>query len=351
MILNVLKVFGLSSFAFFLAIFLTPLFTHYFYKYKMWKKGSRSLEDTSEEFKKIHNEHGELNTPRIGGMIIWVSTLLVCLLMFAIYKIFPDDLTQKLNFLSKNQTWLPLFVLVGSAIVGLADDLLQIFQNKKGGKLFANGLSKSLRILVVLAIGAIVAMWFYYKLEMNFVDIPFFGELYLGWLFVPFFMMVMLGIFSGGIIDGIDGLSGGIMSSIFAAYAGIAFFQNQIDIATFCGVITGSLLAFLWFNIPPARFYMGETGMIGLTTALTVVAFLTNAVAVLPIIAFLLVAASASAIIQIVSKKYFHKKVFRVAPIHHHFEAIGWPSYKVTMRFWIISVVLAVIGMVITLIG
>lgn len=204
---------------------------------------------------------------------------------------------------------------------------------------------------MVLLIGAIVGSWFYYKLGMNSVYIPFMGDLYLFWLFIPFFMFVMLGLLSGGVIDGIDGLAGGIMTIIFAAYGGIAFFQNQIDLAAFCGVITGALLAFLWFNIPPARFYMGETGMLGLTTSLTVIVFLTKDVLVLPIIAFPLVAAAGSSLIQIVSKKYFHKKVFKVAPIHHHFEAIGWPSYKVTMRFWVIELILAVIGMVIALIG
>jgi phospho-N-acetylmuramoyl-pentapeptide-transferase len=161
----------------------------------------------------------------------------------------------------------------------------------------------------------------------------------------------MLAMFSGGVIDGLDGLAGGILAIIFSAYGGIAFFQNQIDLAAFCGVLVGGTLAFLWFNIPPARFYMGETGILGLTTALTVVAFLTKSEIPLLIIAFPLVAASGSVIIQLISKKFFHKKVFRVAPIHHHFEALGWPSYKVTMRFWVISVVFAVIGMVIALIG
>jgi len=161
----------------------------------------------------------------------------------------------------------------------------------------------------------------------------------------------MIAVFSGGVIDGIDGLSGGIFASIFAAYAGIAFFQNQMDLAAFCAVITGAILAFLWFNIPPARFYMGETGILGLTTALTVTAFLTNTVLVLPIIAFPLVMAAGSDIIQIFSKKILKRKVFLIAPIHHHFEAKGWPSYKVTMRFWIIGVVFSIIGMVIVLVG
>ena len=359
MILNILKVFGLSSFAFFLGILLTPILTHYFYKYKMWKRHSRSDETNpvSLDFRNIHQQRvaEELNTPRVGGILIWLSTLLVCFLAWLSFIIFPSDLTKKLNFLSQNQTWLLIFVLIASSLVGLIDDLIQIYGSRKNNFFCdADGfpsLPKKTRITTVIIIGAIGAWWFFFKLGMASIMVPFIGEIVLGWLFIPFFIITMLAVFSGGIIDGIDGLAGGIMASVFAAYAGIAFFQNQIDIATFCAVVAGGILAFLWFNIPPARFYMGETGILGLTTTITVVAFLTDAIVVLPIIAFPLFAASGSAIIQMISRKYFKKKVFKIAPIHHHFEAIGWPSYKVTMRFWVISIVFAIIGMVIALIG
>ncbi|MEK9166602.1 MAG: phospho-N-acetylmuramoyl-pentapeptide-transferase, partial [Patescibacteria group bacterium] len=153
------------------------------------------------------------------------------------------------------------------------------------------------------------------------------------------------------VIDGLDGLAGGVMASIFAAYSGIAFFQNQIDLAAFSAVVAGAIAAFLWFNIPPARFYMGETGIMGLTTSLTVIAFLTDAVAVLPIIALPLVLDAGSVVLQLLSKRFFGKKIFLVAPLHHHFEAKGWPAYKVTMRAWVLSVVAAIVGMVVTLLG
>jgi len=348
--LSIFKIFGLSTFTFFLAFFLTPIFTHYLYKYKMWKKSSRSAENNpvSEEFKKIHNHEAEINTPRTGGVLIWGSTFLVAFLMWAIYKIFPTNLTTKLNFLSKNQTWLPLFVLLSASVVGLIDDLLQIYGGSRSDT-FKDGLPRRLRILVVALIGAIGAYWFYFKLGMHGITIPVFGELNLGLLFIPFFIITMLAVFSGSVIDGVDGLAGGVMASIFTAYGGIAFFQNQINIATFCMVVVASILAFLWFNIPPARFYMGETGMLGLTATLTVIAFLTDAVAVLPIIAFPLVLESASVIIQKTSLRFFNKRVFRIAPIHHHFMAMGWSRERVTMRFWVVSIVFAILGMFLTL--
>jgi phospho-N-acetylmuramoyl-pentapeptide-transferase len=132
----------------------------------------------------------------------------------------------------------------------------------------------------------------------------------------------------------------------------ISFFNNQIDLAAFCAVVTGGILAFLWFNIPPARFYMGETGMLGLTVTVATVAFLTDSVLLLPIIAFPLVITSLSVIIQIISYKYFGgRRVFKVAPLHHHFEAIGWSKYKVTMRYWILGIVFAIIGMLLSLVS
>jgi len=153
------------------------------------------------------------------------------------------------------------------------------------------------------------------------------------------------------VIDGIDGLAGGAFASIFAAFAGISLFLGQIDLAAFCAAILGALLAFLWFNIPPARFYMTETGTMGLCATLTVIAFMTDSVLVLPIIGFLLVAESGSVILQLLSKRFRHKKIWLSTPIHHHFEAKGWPHYKVTMRFWIIGAVMAVIGVTIRLLG
>lgn len=351
MVLDVLKVFLPASTAFLIGIGITPILTHYLYKHELWKKKARTEGlggGGTPIFNKLHKEK-EVGTPRMGGIVVWASVLITTVSFSLFYFFFPETLTEKLNFLSRNQTWLPLFTLIAGALVGLIDDILVI---KGTGGYIAGGLPLKVRIGVVLLLGFIGGWWFFDKLETTSVFIPFMGNFDLGYLFIPFFMLVMLAIFSGGVIDGIDGLSGGIMASIFSAYSILAFFQNQIDLAAFCAAVVGSLLAFLWFNIPPARFYMTETGMLGLTTSLTVVAFLTNGVAVLPIIALPLFVASLSVIIQILSKKFRNgKKVFLVAPIHHHFEALGWPAYKVTMRFWIISVVCALIGVVVALIG
>lgn len=350
MILDILKVFGLSAFAFFFAFFITPFITRYLYKYKLWRKEVRTKSPDGSGtpiFAELHKEK-EVGTPRMGGIIIWLSVLFIALLFWLLDYLTAYPLFEKLNFLSRGQTWLPLFTLVAAALVGFADDIFQVFGK---GKYIAGGMTFTRRLVLIILIALVGAWWFYFKLETNGFFLPFYGEISLGYLFPLFFILTMLATFSGGVIDGLDGLAGGVLASIFTAYAGIAFFQQQIDLAALSGVITGAILAFLWFNIPPARFYMGETGIMGLTTSLTVIAFLTDSVAVLPLIAFPLVLESASVIIQLASKRFRGKKVFLVAPIHHHFEAKGWPSHKVTMRFWVISVIFAVIGMVIALVG
>ncbi|OHA45898.1 MAG: hypothetical protein A3A80_04470 [Candidatus Terrybacteria bacterium RIFCSPLOWO2_01_FULL_44_24] len=347
---SIIKVLALSTLAFVAAIFWTPLLTHYMYKYKMWRKEVRQKSPDGSGtpiFAKLH-EGKEIGTPRLGGLLIWITVLGTAIIFYLLSLFVGGPVLQKINFLSRNQTWLPLATMVAASLVGLLDDLLQIY--KKGGYA-AGGLRFSRRLMVVAFIGLLGALWFYFRLEQSMIHVPFVGDFNIGVLYIPLFVIVMLGVFSGGVVDGLDGLSGGVFATIFAAFGIIAFFNNQIDLAAMAGVIMGALLAFLWFNIPPARFYMGETGILGLTTVVTVFAFLTDSVFVLPIITLILVLESSSVIIQLASKRLRGKKVFLVAPLHHHFEALGWPSYKVTMRFWIISAVAALIGVIIRLSG
>lgn len=347
--LDAMLLFIPATAAFLIGIAVTPFLNHFLYKYRMWKPkaGKVALDGTpAETFNRLH-ETRDIGTPRLGGIVVWGSVLLTAGLLSALSALFPDAMGN-VAFISRNQTWVPLAALVLGALVGLLDDLLEV-QGKAG-------LSLKIRLAIVGAIAFLSASWFYYKLDVSSVSFPFMATpIELGLVFIPFFVLVALFVYAGGVIDGIDGLAGGIFSTIFAAYAGIAFFQNQMDIAALAAAISGGLLAFLWFNIPPARFYLSETGTMGLTLALVVIAFLTDTlgdgkgVAVLPVIALLLVATVASDVIQIFGKKVFGKKVFRIAPLHHHFEALGWPPYKVTMRYWVVGVLAAIIGMTLAL--
>jgi phospho-N-acetylmuramoyl-pentapeptide-transferase len=350
MIENIVKIFIPALVAFTLGIAGTPLLTDFLYTHKMWKKKSVSVSTDgggAPISQALHNDEGR-KTPRMGGIIIWASALVTIVLFWIGSKVNVPTL-EKLTFFSRNQTWLPVFTLIIGAIIGLVDDYWSVTEryDQKAG-----GLSFRKRLLVVFAVALIGAWWFYSKLQVTSIVVPFVGVWNAGILFIPFFVLVMLGTYSGGVIDGLDGLSGGIFTIIFSTYGFIAFLQNQIDLAAFCFVLVGGLLAFLWFNIPPARFFMSETGIMALTMTLAVVAFLTRQVLVLPVIAFPLVISSASSSIQLLSKKFRGgKKVFLVAPLHHHFQARGWPGPKVTMRYWIIGALCAILGIILVLVG
>jgi len=371
---NVVKVLSLATVAAVAAVLWTPLLTHFLYKHRLWKKTARDKTITGEAapiFYKLHKDK-EVKTPRFGGLLIWLTALGVVFVFWLLAKLSNNPLFENLNFLSRSQTWLPLFTLVAASIVGLFDDTLQVCYHPNSeapasgigrafkkiitsisgrGRYVGGGMAFKRRLLIVALIGVIGGWWFFSKLGWHSIHIPLIGEFSIGFLYIPLFVIVMVASWSGGIIDGLDGLAGGAFTSIFGAFSIIAFSQGKIDLAAFCAVIAGTLFAFLWFNIPPARFYMGETGILGLTSTMAVVAFLTDSVLVLPVIAGLLVAESGSAILQLFSKKIRKKKLFLSTPIHHHFEAKGWPSYKVTMRFWIIGIVLAIVGVVIRLLG
>jgi len=345
---NVIKIFVLAAIASATAIVWCPLLTNFLYKHNLWKKTARQKAISGEDaviFNNLHKEK-EVNTPRMGGLLVWITVIFITFLFFVLSLIFPNSQVAQFNFLSRSQTWLPLFILVFASLVGLIDDILVV---NGWGKYVGGGISFRKRLFIVIIIGLIASIWFYQKLGWDAVFVPFFGDISIGLWYIPLFILVTVACWSGGIVDGLDGLAGGTFASIFGAFTVIAFSTGKVDLAAFCAVVTGALLAFLWFNIPPARFFMGETGILGLTAVLAVVAFLTDSVYVLPVIAGLLVVEVLSVIIQLLSKKFRKKKVFLSTPIHHHFEALGWPSYKVTMRFWVIGIVLAFIGVVVRL--
>ncbi len=350
-ITDAVKIFIPALVSFCIGLAITPLVSHYLYKWQLWKKTSVAKTIDGRDATISSKIHGDeiRKTPRMGGVIVWLSVGLATILLAALASVVVNDTTVKLSYLSRNQTWLPLFTLIGASLFGLIDDVLVVAGK---GTFVGGGLSLRLRLLLVFILSSIGAWWFYTKLGVSSISIPFDGVLALGFYFIPFFIITMLAVYSGGIIDGVDGLAGGVFIMMFAAYAVIAYSNNQIDLAAFSMVIVGALLVFLWFNIPPARFFLSETGTMGLTTTLTVVAFLTGEVIILPIIALPLVLTTASVIIQLISKKCRGgKKVFIVAPLHNHFLAKGWPAGKVTMRYWVFAALCAVTGVIITLIG
>jgi phospho-N-acetylmuramoyl-pentapeptide-transferase len=337
--------------AFAIGIMSTPLLAHYLYKYRAWKKKAgkgKGIGDNNGTpiFDSLHKER-EVSTPRMGGILVWGATIVTAVGLWILSGIFGQSFIL-LNFINRSQTWLPLTALIVGGIVGLVDDILEV--TRSGG-----GLSLKWRLLVVAAFSAYAGWWFYYKLAVSTIGIPFIGAVHVGIFLIPIFMIVTLALYASGVIDGIDGLAGGVFAIIFMTYAGIAFAQNQVSLAAFAATISGALFAFLWFNVPPARFYLSETGSMALTLALAVTAFSADSlghgvgVFVLPIIALPLTLTVVTNMLQVFWKKVFKKKLFKIAPVHHHFETMGWPPYKVTMRYWIITIMSGIFGLALAL--
>ena len=280
----------------------------------------------------------------MGGILIWGTTAALTLVVAVVALIWEP--AREWNFLSRSQTFLPLGILLASALVGLVDDYWNVKRiGPRGG-----GLRMRHRLLMYTAIAAVGAWWFYVKLERDVIHLPFVGTYHLGMWYILFFIFIIVATaFSVNETDGLDGLSGGTLLAAFGTYAAIAFEQGRYDMAALCAVIVGSLLAFLWFNIHPARFFMGDTGAMSLGVTLGIVAMLTNTELFLPIIGLVFVFESLSVLFQAASRKFFGKKIFHSTPIHHHFEAEGWSEPKIVMRFWIITAATSALGLVLYL--
>ena len=333
---TVISILLLGFFSFILSMLITPLYTTLAYRQQWWKK-PRTTAVTGEKatvFASLHGEKHKRNIPTMAGLVFVVTAAII---------------TMIAN-LERSETWLPLAAFVGAGAVGLLDDIINI----RGTGLGVAGLPSKLKLILITIIALIGGWWFYAKLGVNTIHIPLdSAPLHIGWLIIPLFVLVVVATANAvNITDGLDGLAGGLAVSAFGAYALIAFLEQKYMLAGFCLTIVGSLLSYTWFNIFPARFFMGDIGSFALGTALGVVAMLTDTVLLLPVIGIVFVVEAGSSVIQIMSKKLRHgKKIFKMAPLHHHFEALDWQESKVTMRFWIIGQVAAVTGLVIFLLG
>ncbi len=352
-VVNVLKVMATGVLAFMFAFLFTPLWTHILYRYRIGIKIKTHSVD-GEQLTHVSTAHAHKSgTPTMGGVIVWLT---IGVLVLASHYVFPliaqwldTNFIARLDFFSRKQVYLPLFALIAGGILGLCDDIASVRgwgQNKGGGIRFA------MRFWWLFVIALLGAWWFYVKLGWDVLHVPGVGDFSIGLWYIPLFVFVILfAAISSNETDGLDGLNAGVLSIAFSAFAMIAFAQNKVDLAAFCIAVSGALTAFLWFNIYPARFFMGDTGAMALGTTLGVVAMLTNNALVLFIIVFIYVLESGSVAIQLTAKRFLGRKIFPATPIHHTFEAIGWPEPKIVMRAWVFTMITATVGVIVALFG
>ncbi len=336
-ILQAIRVLGIAMISFLIAFGFTYIFMRIVKKFELSKQ-IRSKESAPIYAEMHKNKAG---TPTMGGVIIWITVAGLAAIFWALAKAF-DGPFAFFNFVDRAETYLPLAALLIAAILGLLDDILGALKIGPHG----GGLQVRHKLIMYFLIALLGALWFYYRLDWDILQIPFYGNLQVNFWYIPIFMFVIIAsAFSANETDGLDGLAGGVMLFAFISLTVVAFAMGRYHLATFSSAMIGAVLAFLWFNIYPARFFMGDTGSMALGITMGVIAMLTNTAIFLPLFAPILVIESASVIIQLTSKKLRGKKIFISTPIHHHFEALGWPETQITMRFWIISAVVSALGL------
>ncbi len=333
---QLVEIFFLAFLGFVLSIVITPIYTTLAYKYAWWKKprASAVTGEVAKVFAQLHADKHRRMIPTMAGVVFLISVVIVT----AIFN------------LTREQTWLPLAAFVGGGVIGLIDDIINI----RGTGAGVAGLPSKIKFLLTTLIALIGGLYFYLKLDVTSIYVPGLSIPFeIGWLIVPLFVLVVVSTTNAvNFTDGLDGLAGGLAAIAFGNYAIIAFLEGRFGVAGFCMTMVGALLSYTWFNVYPARFFMGDSGSYALGTALGVVAIITDTILLLPIIGAVFVAEAGSSVLQILSKKLRKgKKIFKIAPLHHHFEASGWPETKVTMRFWILGQVCGVLGIVLFLLG
>ena len=314
--------------SFLLAMFLTPIYTNFAYKHKLWKR-QKTVDVTGKQLtvmNKLHKDKIKRHFPTMAGVIMLVTVPVVLIAT---------------NSLDRGQTWLPIAAFVGGGLIGFIDDVLNLF-----GKNAVAGLRAPVKFAMIAGLGVFLGWFFAVKLGWTAVMIPFVGPMEIG--VIGMILLFAFAVVATGnavnISDGLDGLAGGLSMLAYGAFGVIALLQEQWHLAGFCFIVLGALLSYIWFNVYPARFMMGDTGSFALGAGLGVVAMMTNSFLLLPVIGALFVIEAGSSLIQIISKKVFHRKLFISAPLHHHLQAKGWEESKITMRFWVIGGVLAMIG-------
>jgi phospho-N-acetylmuramoyl-pentapeptide-transferase len=333
------RVIVLAAIAFFVALASTPLW----YKLLVKRGFSKQLRDPKDApvFYELHKK--KIGVPTSAGIMIW-STVLLLAIILGIFNYLFGGVWHYLNFIDRAETYLPLAALFLAGLLGLLDDWFGVLKIGGGS---GGGLKVRQKSIFYILAAAVGAWWFFFRLGFDVLNVPFFGNITIGWWYIPLFIFIVFAsAFSANETDGLDGLLGGSSLFAFVALTTVAFVLGRYQLAVFGGAMIGALLAFLWSNIYPAKFIMGDTGSMSLGITIGIIAMLTNTALLLPFFMIIPVIESISVIIQLTSKKLRKgKKIFHSTPIHHHFEALGWPESQITMRFWIISAVSCTLGL------
>ncbi len=270
-------------------------------------------------------------TPTMGGIMFTASVVL---------------LTVTFNLVGRLSMLLPLGILIGTATLGAIDDRMNLVGGVK------NGMTARFKMAWLLVFAFISALVLYYPLGLHSIYVPLVGKFDIGWVYIPIVVFAIAGSANAvNLTDGLDSLAAGTAAVAFVTYGIIAFLQGQVQVVTFCFTMAGAILGFLWYNAYPAQVFMGDTGSLAIGATLATAAFMTGQWLLLPIVGLVFMAETFSVMIQVIYFKLTHgKRFFRMTPLHHHFELMGWSETQIMMRFWLVGMMAGLLGVALALV-
>ncbi|OGG03781.1 hypothetical protein A2Z33_04820 [Candidatus Gottesmanbacteria bacterium RBG_16_52_11] len=333
---------GLVLLSWFLtSIFYIP-FIRFLYKMRFQRMKQKTLDAFNNRtpiFDRFNQK--KAGTPVGGGVLVIIMTSVMLLVTLALLRYFWVPVTSV--FALGSEVKILLFTFISFGALGFLDDAKKTF-SQSNGKFFGLRLRHKLILEIILA--GIIGYWMVSELRIDMLYMQPFGIIRLGWWFIPFAVFTVIAFANAfNITDGLDGLSSGLLMIALGAFWIISASILDTPLSIFLALWIGSLIAFIYFNIYPARIIMGDVGSLSFGATMAVVGLIIGKAPVLVIIGGIFVLEATSSLVQLLAKKYFHRKVFAVAPLHLWLQYYGWPEPKIVMRFWILAIVLAVFGL------
>lgn len=333
---------GILIFSFTLTSSAVVPFINLLYKLRFRRQDQKTLDAFGKRtpiFDKFHSS--KAGVPVGGGLLVVIMVSLLFALMIPALNYFGIDVTS-IHRNSQAEVNILFFTFLSFAILGLYDDIKKFFRFNDS-KFFGLRMRQKLILQVVLAV--IISCMIYFQLEISILHIPFIGTLQLGYFYIPFATFVIVAFANAvNITDGLDGLASGLL--LFSSFGLWILSSTILDVplSVFLALWLGALVSFLYFNVFPARIFMGDVGSLAFGATLAVVGLLLGKVVALVIIGFIFVAEIASSLIQLIAKKYFKKKIMPAAPLHLTFQERGWEEPKIVQRAWLLQIMLTIFG-------
>lgn len=333
---------GILIFSFVVTAFLVVPFINLLYKLKFFRRVQKTTDAQGNQtkiFDKFNNN--KAGTPVGGGLLIIVVSLILFAVLYKVICFVGVNIITAYPI--KDEMNILFFTFISFGLLGLYDDIKKFFGFQKSGFF---GLRMRYKLIIQVILALIISLMMYFNLKINIINIPSYGVINLGWFFIPLSTAIIVAFANAfNITDGLDGLASGLLMIALFAFWLLSRTILDTPLSVFLAIWIGGLIAFLYFNVYPARIFLGDVGALSFGATLAVVGLLIGKIFALAIIGGFFIVEVSSSLIQILSKKFLKKKVFSVAPFHLWLQNYGWEEPKIVMRAWLAGIMLALLGL------